>query len=85
MNITILDIIVILGIIGAVIRYAILNSKCSDISFCCGLVSIKRDTKAELELQEAELDAGIDISGGVPETRKLERKAEHKKQMQNDD
>ena len=57
------DIILIIGVLCALVRYAILNSKCSDISFCCGLVSIKRDTKAELSLQESELEAGIDISG----------------------
>ena len=65
--VTILDVIVVLGIIGAVLRYAILNSKCSDISLCFGLIKVKRDTKAELSLQESELEAGLDISGDDPQ------------------
>ena len=61
------DIILIIGVLAALVRYAILNSKCSDISLCFGLIKVKRDTKAELELQESELEAGLDISGDNPQ------------------
>ena len=57
------SIIIIIGALSALIRYIILNSKCSNISFCCGLLKLTRDTQAELELQEHELEKGLDISG----------------------
>lgn len=63
MSITVSEIILLLGVVGALLRYMILNSKCSNISFCFGLIKIQRDTQAELELQEAEINAGVNISG----------------------
>ena len=56
-------IIIIIGAVSALLRYTILNSKCSSISVCCGLLKLTRDTQAELELQEQELEKGLDISG----------------------
>ena len=57
------SIIIIIGALSALIRYIILNSKCSNISLCCGLLKLTRDTQAELELQEHEIEKGLDISG----------------------
>lgn len=31
------------------------KSKCSDVKICCGLISIKRDTEAEVKAEELEL------------------------------
>ena len=58
------SILIIIGAISALIRYIILNSKCSNISLCFGLIKLTRDTQAELELQEKEIEKGLDITGG---------------------
>jgi len=43
------------GVLGVLIRYAF-KSKCSDVSICCGLVKIKRDTEAEVQAERNELE-----------------------------
>jgi len=48
----------IFGCSGVVLRYCI-KSKCSDCSLCYGLIEIKRDTQAELQESEYEIDHGI--------------------------
>ena len=46
------------GFLGLALRYCI-KSKCSDTSCCYGMISIKRDTQAELEESEFEYSHGI--------------------------
>ena len=48
----------IFGCSGVVLRYCI-KSKCSDCSLCFGLIEIKRDTAAELQESEFEIEHGI--------------------------
>ena len=45
------------GSFGLVIRYC-LKSKCDEINFCFGFIKIHRDVKAEVELEERELELG---------------------------
>lgn len=49
------------GSFGLVIRYC-LKSKCDNINICFGLVNVHRDIKAELQLEEKELESGINKS-----------------------
>lgn len=46
------------GFLALLVRYG-LKSKCSDISVCFGILSIKRDTEAEVRAEEKELEMGI--------------------------
>lgn len=39
-----------------VIVKSINKSKCSNVRFCCGLLSCQRDTKAETEIEEKTLE-----------------------------
>lgn len=48
------------GVVGLLIKYGF-KSKCSDVSLCCGIISIKRDTEAEIKAEEQEL--GIEPNG----------------------
>jgi hypothetical protein len=48
----------IFGFLGIAIK-SCLKSKCSDTSICWGMFNIKRDTQAELEENEFEIDHGI--------------------------
>jgi len=47
------------GSFGLVVRYC-LKSKCDEVNLCFGLIKIHRDIKAELELEEKEIEAGLD-------------------------
>jgi hypothetical protein len=47
------------GSFGLVVRYC-LKSKCDEINLCFGLVKVHRDIKAEIELEEREIEAGLD-------------------------
>jgi len=49
----------ICGSFGLVVRYC-LKSKCDDVNVCYGLIKVHRDIKAEIELEEKEIEAGID-------------------------
>ena len=46
------------GSFGLVVRYC-LKSKCDDVNLFYGLIRIHRDIKAEIELEEKELELGI--------------------------
>ena len=46
------------GCFGVTLRYCI-KSKCSDCNLCYGLIAIKRDTQAELQESEFELEHGV--------------------------
>jgi hypothetical protein len=48
----------ICGSFSLVVRYC-LKSKCDNINICCGLISVHRDVKAEIELEEKEMELGI--------------------------
>ena len=52
----------VLGIVTAFISgtlvYAI-KSKCIQCDLCYGIISVKRDVRAELELEEKEIENGI--------------------------
>jgi hypothetical protein len=43
------------GSVGLVVRYC-LKSKCEDINLCYGLLHVKRDVKAEVDLEMKEMD-----------------------------
>lgn len=43
------------GVLGLIIRYSF-KSKCSDLSICFGLVSLKRDTEAELKDEQNDVE-----------------------------
>ena len=45
----------ICGSFGLVVRYC-LKSKCDEVNLCFGLVKVHRDIKAEIELEEKELN-----------------------------
>jgi len=47
------------GSFGLVVRYC-LKSKCDEVNLCFGLIKVHRDIKAELELEEKEIEAGLD-------------------------
>ena len=42
------------GVLGLCIRYAF-KSKCRNVQLCCGLVTIDRDTEAEVNAEALEL------------------------------
>ena len=42
------------GVLGLCVRYAF-KSKCEDVSLCCGLIKIHRDTNAEVNAEAIEL------------------------------
>lgn len=42
------------GVLGLCVRYAF-KSKCEDVSLCCGLIKIHRDTNAEVNAEALEL------------------------------
>ena len=46
------------GVLGLIVRYTF-KSKCSDLSLCCGLISVKRDTEAEVKNEQNELEMGM--------------------------
>lgn len=48
-----------IGALGLLIRYSF-KSKCSDVSLCCGFISVKRDTDAEVRAEETEMVGSID-------------------------
>ena len=43
-----------LASLAVVLKYSF-KSKCSDVKLCCGLVTIKCDTEAEVKAEEMEL------------------------------
>lgn len=45
------------GFLGVVVRYGF-KSKCSDVSICCGLLSVKRDIEAEVKEDIKEMELG---------------------------
>jgi len=45
------------GFLAILVRYGF-KSKCSDVSLCCGMLSIKRDTEAEIKAELNELELG---------------------------
>ena len=45
------------GAVGLVVKYC-LKSKCDDINLFYGFIRIHRDVKAEVELEERELELG---------------------------
>jgi len=47
------------GSFGLIVRYC-LKSKCDEVNLCFGLIKVHRDVKAELELEEKEIEAGLD-------------------------
>lgn len=42
------------GVLGLCVRYAF-KSKCRNVQLCCGLVTIDRDTEAEVQAEALEL------------------------------
>jgi hypothetical protein len=42
------------GFLAVLVRYGF-KSKCSDVSICCGLLSIKRDIVGEVKAEQMEL------------------------------
>ena len=46
------------GFMGIAVRYCI-KSKCTDCNLCFGLIQVKRDTQAELEESEFEIEHGV--------------------------
>lgn len=44
------------GVLGLCVRYAF-KSKCRNVQLCCGLVTIDRDTEAEVNAEALELGA----------------------------
>jgi hypothetical protein len=42
------------GFLAVLVRYGF-KSKCSDVSLCCGLLSIKRDIGGEVKTEQMEL------------------------------
>jgi hypothetical protein len=46
------------GAVGLVIKYC-LKSKCDEVNLCFGFIKVHRDVKAEIELEEKEIEAGI--------------------------
>lgn len=44
--------------LAVVVRYGF-KSKCTEVGLCYGLLSIKRDTTAEVRAEEKELEFGI--------------------------
>lgn len=44
--------------LAVVVRYGF-KSKCSEVGLCFGMLSIKRDTNAEIRAEEKELEMGI--------------------------
>ena len=46
------------GSVGLVIKYC-LKSKCDQVDLFFGCIKIHRDVKAEVELEEKELEAGV--------------------------
>jgi hypothetical protein len=49
----------ICGSFGLVVRYC-LKSKCDEVNLCYGLIKVHRDIKSEIELEEKEIEAGLD-------------------------
>ena len=49
----------ICGSFGLVVRYC-LKSKCDEVNLCFGMVKVHRDIKSEIELEEKEIEAGIE-------------------------
>lgn len=52
------------GFLSLVVRYMV-KSKCSDASICFGVVTIKRDTKSEVEFELKEMEM-LGVAGGKP-------------------
>ena len=46
------------GFFGLLVRYC-LKSKCEDISFCYGLLSVKRNVELEVEEEMKEMELGV--------------------------
>ena len=46
------------GFLAVLIRYGF-KSKCSDVTLCCGCLTIKRDIKGEVEAEHMELENGV--------------------------
>lgn len=42
------------GVLGVCVRYAF-KSKCRNVQLCCGLITIDRDTEAEVKAEALEL------------------------------
>lgn len=49
----------LIGAFGVGLKFC-LKSKCENISLCCGLIKVKRNVELETELEEKELEMGID-------------------------
>ena len=49
----------LIGAFGVGLRFC-LKSKCSDLSLCCGLIKVKRNVELETELEEKELELGVE-------------------------
>lgn len=47
MNTTV-DIVVVITVTGGIIKYLVDHSKCTEMKFCFGLFSLKRDVSAEV-------------------------------------
>ena len=45
------------GLVGLLIKIGF-KSKCSDVSVCCGLLRVQRDTESELKEEKMELEFG---------------------------
>lgn len=43
--------------LAILVRYSF-KSKCTDVSLCCSLISIKRDIKEEIKSEKLELEMG---------------------------
>lgn len=44
-----------IGFLGVLVRYGF-KSKCSDVSICFGLLSIKRDVESEVKAEQIDLE-----------------------------
>ena len=56
------------GFLGICIK-GLLKSKCSDTDLCYGLIKIKRDTVAEVEENEFEIEHGVGPQPPTPSNR----------------
>jgi len=54
---------------GGLCLKSLLKSKCSDTELCYGLIKIKRDTMAEVEENEYEIEHGIGPQPPTPTNR----------------
>jgi hypothetical protein len=60
----------IFGFMGILLRYCI-KSKCTDCNLCFGLIQVRRDTQAELEESEFEIEHGVQPQPSPPQPNRF--------------